>query len=87
MVGGVGFGATFSGALRGLAPLTEVHERAGLFAAIFAVSHLAFGLPAIVAGQLVEPLGVLGVAGAFGAVIVVAAAIGAGRSGPALRHR
>jgi hypothetical protein len=51
VVGGVGFGARFSGALRGLAPLTEVHERAGLFAAIFAVSHLAFGLPAIVPGS------------------------------------
>jgi hypothetical protein len=85
-IGGVGFGATFSGALRGLAPLAQGHERAGLFAAIFMVSYLAFGLPAIVAGQLVAPLGVLSVAAAFGAVIVVAAAIGLDGQIQLLRH-
>jgi hypothetical protein len=87
VVGGVGFGATFSGALRGLAPLAQVHERAGLFAAIFVVCYLAFGLPAIVAGQLVAPIGVLGVAAAFGVVIAVAAAIGLGGQVQILRHR
>jgi hypothetical protein len=85
-VGGIGFGATFSGALRGLAPLVEVHERAGLFAAVFVVSYLAFGLPAIVAGQLVAPLGVLSVTAAFGAVIMVAAAIGLGAQVQLLRR-
>jgi MFS family permease len=86
-VGGVGFGATFSGALRALAPLAQAHERAGLFAAIFMVSYLAFGLPAIVAGQLVAPLGVLRVAAAFGAAIAVTAAIGLGGQVQLLRQR
>jgi hypothetical protein len=49
-----------------------------MLAAIFVVSYLAFGLPAIVAGQLVAPLGVLTVAAAFGAVIAGTAAVGLG---------
>ena len=76
VLGGIGFGAVFSGTVRGLAPLAEAHERAGLFAAIFVVAYLAFGVPAIVAGQLVAPLGLLAVAVGFAAVILLTATIG-----------
>ena len=86
-IGGVGFGATFSGAMKVIGPLAEGHERAGLFTAIFIVCYLSFGLPAIIAGQLVSPLGVLGVANAFGAVIVIAAGIGLGGQAILLRQR
>lgn len=60
VVGGIGFGGTLSGSFRDLTPRAKPHERAGLFAAIY----------------LVAPVGLTGVAIAFGAVIVVASAVG-----------
>jgi MFS family permease len=76
IVGGVGFGASFSGALRTITPLAEPHQRAGLFAAVFLVAYLAFGIPSIIAGLLVAPIGLLGTVLGYGAVIIVAAAAG-----------
>ena len=70
VVGGVGFGATFSGTLRSLAPLAESHERAGMLSAMYVVSYVAFGVPAIVAGRLVGTVGLLPVVLGFGAVIL-----------------
>ncbi|MFB9235820.1 MFS transporter [Plantactinospora siamensis] len=70
-VAGVGFGAAFTGTLRLLAPLAEPHERAEFFAACFMVNYLAFGLPTIVAGQLIAPLGLR--ATVLGYVVVVIA--------------
>ncbi|OJV82191.1 MAG: hypothetical protein BGO37_04160 [Cellulomonas sp. 73-92] len=75
VVGGAGFGATFSGALRSLVPLAQAHERGALLSAMYVVSYLAFGVPAIVAGRLVRPLGLLPVVVAFGAVIVASAGV------------
>jgi hypothetical protein len=80
-------GAPARQVLRPMAAFVGICERAGLFAAIFVVCYLAFGLPAIVAGRLVAPLGVLSVAAAFGAVIAVAAAIGLGGQVQLLRER
>ncbi|GGF21083.1 MFS transporter [Subtercola lobariae] len=76
LIGGVGFGASFSGALRTVGPLAKPHERAGLFAGVYVVAYLAFGVPVIVAGQLIAPLGLLTTVIAFAAAIVVAAAVG-----------
>ncbi|WP_432992840.1 MFS transporter [Dactylosporangium sp. CA-233914] len=73
LIGGAGFGATFSGALRAVGPLAEAHQRAGLFAAVFLVAYLSFGVPAIVAGQLVAPLGLLTTVLWYGAAIIAAA--------------
>jgi MFS family permease len=56
-IAGVGFGASFTAALRLIFPLAEPHQRAGAVAAIYVVSYLAFGLPIVIEGQLVEPLG------------------------------
>src|SRR5690606_37748802 len=47
-VAGLGYGAAFTGVLRTVPAHAHVHERAGLFAAIYTVSYLAFGLPAVV---------------------------------------
>ncbi|GAA2629194.1 MFS transporter [Dactylosporangium fulvum] len=74
--GGAGFGATFSGALRAVGPLAEAHQRAGLFAAVFLAAYLSFGVPVIVAGQLVAPLGLLTTVLWYGAAIVLAAVAG-----------
>jgi MFS family permease len=78
LIGGAGFGAAFSGGLRAVGPLAKPHERAGLFAAVYVVAYLAFGVPVIIAGQLIAPLGLLSTVLVFGAAIVVAAAVGIG---------
>ncbi|UAJ79605.1 MFS transporter [Leifsonia sp. ZF2019] len=75
-VAGAGFGAGFSAMLRILAPLAPNDKRAELFAGIFLISYLAYGVPALVAGELIASVGllptVLGYAVAIGAAAVVA---------------
>ncbi|GAA4169788.1 MFS transporter [Gryllotalpicola koreensis] len=75
-VAGVGFGTSFSGALRGVLPLARPDERAGLSAAVYVVAYLSFGVPAIIAGQVVGAFGLRPVAVGYAVAIVVAAAIG-----------
>ena len=76
VIGGLGFGSSFSGALRTIAPLAEPHQRAGLFASVFLVAYLAFGVPAIIAGQLIALVGLLPTVIGYGVVILITAAIG-----------
>jgi hypothetical protein len=75
-VGGFGFGASFSGSLRLLGPFASAHQRAELFAAVFLVAYLSFGVPAIILGQLVAPLGLLTTVIGFGVVTLAAAFAG-----------
>lgn len=76
LVGGIGFGASFSGALRTITPLAQSHQRAELFAAVYLVAYLAFGVPTIIAGQLVGPAGLFATVVGYGVAIIVAAAAG-----------
>jgi MFS family permease len=76
IIGGVGFGASFSGAMRSVAPLAEPHQRAELFAGVFLVAYLSFGIPSIVVGQLIGPLGLFATVLGYGAAILLAAAVG-----------
>ena len=76
IVGGAGLGGAFTGTIRSLVPLVGAQERAGLFAAIYLVSYLTFGVPVIVAGLFLSTVGVTAIALIFGAVTVVAAAAG-----------
>lgn len=76
VIGGVGFGASFSGAIRTIAPLVQPHQRAGLFAAIYLVAYLSFGVPVIIAGLLIAPVGLLGTVLGYGVAILVAATLG-----------
>ena len=57
VVAGAGFGAGFSSMLRILAPLAPNDQRAELFAGVFLVSYLAYGLPALAAGELITVVG------------------------------
>jgi hypothetical protein len=75
-IGGFGFGASFSGSLRLLGPFASAHQRAELFAAVFLVAYLSFGVPAIILGQLVAPLGLLTTVIGFGVVTLAAAFAG-----------
>ena len=51
-IAGVGFGASFTAALRLIFPLAAEHQRAGVVAGIYVVSYVAFGVPIVIAGQL-----------------------------------
>ncbi|ACB96217.1 MFS transporter [Beijerinckia indica] len=73
-VAGAGLGASFSGLIQSLVPLTPVHERAELFAAIFLVTYLSLSVPPIAAGFAVPLTGFLGTTQTYlGAVLVVSA--------------
>lgn len=76
IIGGVGFGASFSGAIRQIAPLAEPHQRAGLFASVYVVAYLSFGIPAIIAGLLIAPVGLLATVLGYGVVILAVAVAG-----------
>nr|WP_275402580.1 MFS transporter [Streptomyces sp. SID13031] len=56
-IAGVGFGASFTAALRLIFPLAAAHQRAGVVAGIYLVSYVALGVPIVIEGQLVSPLG------------------------------
>ncbi|WP_349295054.1 MFS transporter (plasmid) [Thioclava sp. 'Guangxiensis'] len=72
---GIGFGTCFYGAVRSLAPLAEPHERGELFAAIFTLSYLAFGVPVVIAGALVSTFGLTTTTIGYGVVIIAMALI------------
>lgn len=75
IVAGAGFGAGFSAPLRILAPLAPNDKRAELFAGIFLVSYLAYGVPALVAGELIGAIGLLPTALGYTVAIAVAATV------------
>ncbi|WP_432727906.1 MFS transporter [Variovorax sp. W6] len=86
-VAGVGFGGAFSALVQTLAPMAQSHERGELFAAIFVVSYLAFSLPAMLAGFLVAPLGLLNTAEGYATVLLLIAAFGTWSQWAVLRRR
>jgi len=79
-IGGViealSFGAAFGAIFRGLAPLAPEHQRAGTFAAVYVAAYLALGIPAVVAGQLIEPFGLLPTILVWTGLIALLAAVG-----------
>jgi MFS family permease len=76
LVEALAFGAAYGAIFRGLAPLTPEHQRAGTFAAVYVAAYLALGVPAVVAGQLIAPLGLLPVILGWTGLIVVLATAG-----------
>jgi MFS family permease len=75
VIAGFGFGASFAGSLSTLLPTAEAHQRAGLLAAFYVLSYLAFSLPALAAGVAVPYAGLAVVAYVYGAVVIVLAII------------
>lgn len=73
VIAGAGFGAAFTGSVRSLVPLAAPHERAGLMAGFFVLCYLAFSLPAIAAGLLVEYFGLHDTAIGFGLALMAMA--------------
>jgi MFS family permease len=75
VVAGVGFGAGFQGALRTVLPLAEAHEAAGVLAAVYVVSYLALGVPAVIGGVLAAHGGVLATAREYAVAVIVLGAV------------
>ena len=73
---GIGFGGAFSAIIQRLAPIVGKHERAELFAAIFIISYLALSVPAMLAGELVKPLGLLLTVKGYIGLILITAIVG-----------
>ena len=78
VIAGVGFGAAFTAALRLILPLAAEHQRAGVVAAIYVVSYVAFGVPIVIAGYLSGPLGVVPTVVWYSAVAVLLALLSLG---------
>jgi MFS family permease len=72
-IAGVGFGPSFAGSLRALAPLAAPTERGELLTAVYVTSYLGFSVPALIAGVLTTHIGVEPTADAYAAVILVLA--------------
>jgi MFS family permease len=76
VIGGSGFGGAFGGQVRLIAPHVQPHERAGIFAGIYTVAYLSFGVPVIVAGQLVPRWGLMSTFELYAATVIILAAAG-----------
>jgi hypothetical protein len=75
-VAGVGTGVGFSGYIRLVISRVEPDDRAGVFAAMYVVSYLTFGIPVIVAGLVLSTFGTTTVAIGFCGLTVAASLIG-----------
>ncbi|HEX4340884.1 MAG TPA: MFS transporter [Polyangiaceae bacterium] len=70
-IAGMGFGASFQGAIRTVMPLAAAHERAGVLSVMYVVAYVAFGLPAVIAGfGVVYGGGVLATARVYGVAVM-----------------
>jgi len=71
VVAGSGFGASFLGIMRSITPVAAPHERGELFASVFVVSYLAFGIPAVAAGIAAPHIGLAETTYVYGALVVL----------------
>jgi MFS family permease len=74
-IAGTGFGTCFYGVLRSIVPAVKPDERGELFAALFTLSYLAFGVPTVLAGVAVGAFGLGATTLGYGALIVLFSAI------------
>ncbi|MGP8435016.1 MFS transporter [Paraburkholderia fungorum] len=73
VLAGSGVGMVFQSALRTLLPLAAAEERGGLMAAFYVVSYLAFCIPALAAGVMVNVVGIRATAGGYSGVVFLLA--------------
>ncbi|GAA0989066.1 Inner membrane transport protein YnfM [Nocardioides aquaticus] len=77
VVAGSGFGTAFLGIMRSITPTVGPDERGELFASVFVVSYLAFGIPAVVAGVAAPHVGLAATTYAYGGLVIVLSATAA----------
>lgn len=70
---GAGFGTAFFGVVRALSPHIPATQRADVFAVIFLVSYVAFGVPTVLAGLLVQVFGLNPVSYGYGILVALLA--------------
>lgn len=87
VVTGLGFGASFFGALALITAGVAPGHRAGLLAATFVVGYLAFSLPAIAAGLAVSGIGLARATEIYGVVVIVLALLATASMGLRRRSR
>ena len=75
-IAGAGFGASFTASLRLIVPLATAHQRAAVVGCVYLVCYLTFGVPIVIAGQLVEPVGLVPTVCWYTATTVLLALIG-----------
>lgn len=85
-VSGAGFGIALLGGLRALSAAIPNEQRAATMAAFYIVAYASLSVPAVLAGVLVTPLGLISTFEIFGSVVAAVAlivAVGAWRTRPA----
>lgn len=75
VVAGIGFGPSFSGALRMLTGLSPAENRAEVVTAIYVVSYLALSIPAVLAGLSVQRFGLTTTTYVYGGIVIALEAI------------
>jgi MFS family permease len=75
VIAGAGFGTAFLGIMRSITPAVGPHERGELFAAVFVVSYVAFGIPAVAAGIAAPHIGLATTTYLYGGLVVVLSAL------------
>jgi hypothetical protein len=73
VIAGGGFGVAFLGALRTLSAAIPPAHRAEVMSALYVVAYAALSLPAVLAGILVTPLGLVTTFEIFGSVVAALA--------------
>ena len=73
IVTGLGFGTAFLGGLRSLSSAIPAEHRAATMSAFYLVAYGSLSIPAVIAGIVVEPLGVQSTFEIFGSAIIVVA--------------
>lgn len=71
VIAGAGFGASFLGIMRSITPTVGAHERGELFASVFVVSYVAFGVPAVIAGISAPHIGLATTTYVYGGLVVL----------------
>lgn len=77
-VAGLGFGPAFMGAYRSVIALAPSDDRAGLITAVYIVSYLASGIPALIAGIATSRYGLHDTALGYSLIVAALAAASAG---------
>jgi MFS family permease len=75
ILGGVGFGIAFLGALRTLVAAIPPHHRAAVLSSFYIVAYLSGSVPAVLAGLVVSHLGLQSTFQIFGSVVAAIALV------------
>lgn len=81
VIGGAGQGVTFMTGMRAMTSRVAPAERTAVTTSYFIVGYLALAVPAMLAGLLTIPLGLVGSATVFAVIVVVLAVAGMFRAG------